>query len=262
MSEESSPVPTPQRRLSTGGKPPVRVRSTYVVEPAPSRHDPSVPCFTAWERHELWGPPPRGWTVEDFPMADTLPHWSFQIYDTTPGSDSAEHLKKIARALHEDTFESRTIPDRGEPDRFDVWGLPMEEGLGERERVERCREHAIGEAAARMREGVEGWDVPDRRHSWREDRTTKVIVVIDRPREEWGEGEEEEEEGEEETGGCLGVEWDARPDYETYLRGKGERPEVWWSRDTLEGLGNEMREIRFTFPETEDSSEEEDELCE
>ncbi|KAI1352292.1 hypothetical protein F5Y01DRAFT_280462 [Xylaria sp. FL0043] len=216
----------PTRRLSTGGKLPIRYQLSYVVEDAPS-HDDQTPCVTAWLQavnvriHE-------GWSASDYMIEDTRPEWSIQIYDTTPQSDDRVYLKVLAEALHRETREGRGAMGCGAPDRFDVWGMPLPTEMSDEERVARCRAHQQAEIASQDAAAVKDFQIPPLRGAhWQ-----RGIVIIDRPPARWDEDE----------GGFLEVNWDVNPARREY-DADDEEPEVSWSRyrrteldEMLEGL--------------------------
>ena len=217
--------------MSTGGKPPVQIREEYIIEEAPS-HD-GTPCFTAWIKPGIVEVP-QGWSASDFPVADERPQWSLQIYDTTPQSDDAEHLRSLARALHQETREERESYGRGAPDRIDVWGMPLSVDVSDEERVAKCKGHSLAEAASRNTAENPGFSIP--RLCIRE-RWQRGIVIIDRTRELWNEEE----------GGFLVSYWDSHP---TYLKqtaqsyGKDHASDshmVRYTRDELGGVFANMR---------------------
>ncbi|KAI1272737.1 hypothetical protein F5Y07DRAFT_403103 [Xylaria sp. FL0933] len=226
----SETVPT--RRLSTGGKPPIRYQLRYVVEDAPS-HDDQTPCVTAWRQavnvriHE-------GWSASDYSIEDTRPQWSIQIYDTTPQSNDRVYLKVLAEMLHRETREEREAMGREEPDRIDVWGMPLPVDMSDEERVARCRAHQQAEIAARDAAAVNDFPIPplDGEH-WQ-----RGIVIIDRPPARWDKDE----------GGFLRVYWDVNPAWREMMEredGNGyEEPEVDWFRYKRTELGEMLMGLR------------------
>ncbi|KAI0377078.1 hypothetical protein F5Y04DRAFT_264993 [Hypomontagnella monticulosa] len=186
----------PERRLSTGGLPPVKTRERYVVEEAPS-HD-GTPGFTAWVRREIVEVP-KGWSQSDFGFEDERPEWTLQIYDTTPGSDNPDHLKALAEKLFRELREEREFYDRGEPDSINVWGMPLAPDISEEERIAKCKAHLLAEAASREATGNEDLFISQPSH----DEWQWAILIIDRPPELWNEDE----------GGFLAVYFGLEPDY-------------------------------------------------
>lgn len=113
-----------------------------VVEAAPS-HDGSQ-TFAAW-----YGSDPR-------------PLFALCIYDTTPEAASADHLRHVAKVVHENTWKHRASVGRGQPDRIEVVGMPMTAATDE-ERASRCREHHEAEVASRIRAASREWYIPTTR---------------------------------------------------------------------------------------------------
>ncbi|KAF6809528.1 hypothetical protein CPLU01_15484 [Colletotrichum plurivorum] len=185
----------PARRPSTGGLPPIRIKTRLVVEDAPS-HD-ETPCVTVWEHVEI-DAVPRGWSLSDFPERGRRPQWALQFYDTTPGSDDPDRLRALAERLFNDTREAREVGGRAEPDRIDVWGLPLADGTADAERVARCRAHATEAMVFRNSGQVRGFRIPEFGTwiNWR-----RAIIIVDRPEALWDEGE----------GGFLEAYWDLQP---------------------------------------------------
>ncbi|KAK8094775.1 hypothetical protein PG997_001460 [Apiospora hydei] len=203
---------TPPRRLSYGGKPPIRIREHYVVEPVPSR-DGRTPCFMAWLREEL--APARG---EPNRVADTRPEFAIQVYDTTiapPPSrgrdgdgdgDVEQHLRVLAKALHAETHWERDGPPAEDRDRIDVWGLPLPADLSDAEKIATCKAHLLAEIAARDGDGGGDTEFPIARvNDW--EKFGRALYVIDRPPARWDEGE----------GGILELLWDVNPGYRAML---------------------------------------------
>jgi len=215
----------PERRLSTGGKPPIKIREHYVVEEA-SSHD-STPCYTAWVREEILQVP-QGWSASDFNVANERPQLSLQIYDTTPQAADPDRLKTLAETLHKETREERGAGCRDQPDRIDVWGMPFAADASKEERIAKCKAHILAEIAARQTSGDDGFHVPELRSHYQWNR---AIVIIDQPEESWNEGE----------GGFLVVYWDLDPSYlEMVAQAYGEdhqEPETSAIRYTRDGLG-------------------------
>lgn len=230
----------PGREPPRGIRPPIKVRETYVVEPAPS-HD-GAPCLAAWTRDDVLEAP-EGWSLSDLPDFGRRPAWSIQVYDTTTTSkpeggddDDREHLGKLARELHEETREERHTHGRSAPDRLEVWGMPLPDDMPEDEKAARCKAHAVAEIASRDAAAATaaatsddvGFPIPkvDVQERWQ-----RGIVIVDRPRELWDEGE----------GGFLVAYWDSRPDYLEALAqeygGRREEPDVSVFRYTRSELG-------------------------
>ncbi|KAF1951798.1 hypothetical protein CC80DRAFT_538548 [Byssothecium circinans] len=230
LSSRMSNVPT--RRLSTGGLPPVKTREQYVVEDAPNHN--STPCFTAWAREEIVEIP-EGWSSSDFPISHKRPQWSFQIYDTTPQSDNPEHLKTLAETLHKETREEREAHGRAQPDRIDVWGMPLATDVSDEERIAKCKAHVLAEIASRNTAGNSDFHIPQLNAH---DQWQRVILIIDRPQELWNEDE----------GGFLAVYWDVHPSYlELLAREYGndhQEPETSAFRYTRTELGQLLANLR------------------
>lgn len=215
--------------------PPLKCRLHYVVEEAPS-HD-GTPCFTAWVRAVI-AKVPKGWCSSDFRIDDERPEWSIQIYDTTPGSDNSDHLKSLAKTLHEETWEEREGYGRGKPDRIDVWGIPLPTTVSDEERIEKCKAHFMAETASREVAACDGFHISllDDDDDWQ-----RGIVIIDRPKEIWNEGE----------GGFLAVNWDVQPQRLEYLAAEyGEdhqEPQTDAFRYTRDELGSILADLRDGF---------------
>ncbi|KAI0429382.1 hypothetical protein F5Y09DRAFT_310404 [Xylaria sp. FL1042] len=222
------PEAVPTRRPSTGGKPPVRIREHYVVEEAPS-HDDRTPCITAWIRVEIVRVP-EGWPASDFPVDDTRPEWSIQIYDTTSQSDNRDHLRALAEMLHRETREEREASGREAPDRIDVWGMPLPADMSDEERVARCKAHQQAEIASRDG-AANDFPIPplDSHREWQ-----RGIVIIDRPPARWDEGE----------GGFLEVHWDVNPAWREMMGPDYKEPEVSWFRFTRSELDRSLMRLR------------------
>jgi hypothetical protein len=212
----------PERRLSTGGLPPVQIREHYVVEEVPS-HD-STPCYTAWVRQEIVKVP-QGWSASDFgSIPNERPSRSFQVYDTRPQAVDPDHLKSLAETLHRETHE-----ELGEDNRIDVWGMPFAVDTSEEEKIAKCKAHILAEIAARETAGDVSFQVPRLRghYHW-----NRAILIIDQPEQSWNE----------DGGGFLAVYWDTHPEFQQRLEkvyGKEhQEPETSASRSTRDGLGN------------------------
>lgn len=225
----------------------MRILTRLVVEDAPSHDD--TPCVTAWEHVEI-AAVPAGWSLSDFPEKGKRPQWALQFYDTTPGADDPDRLRALAAKLFNDTRDDREAGGRAEPDRIDVWGLPLADGTLAAERVARCRAHA--EEAMEFRNGgqLKGFRIPEFGSyiDWR-----RAIVIVDRPEALWDEGE----------GGFLEVYWDVHPEYLRHMRlVYGEsyvEPEHRALRETWEGLGGVLCDWRcaLSLSDNEEPSEEE-----
>ena len=188
---------SPERRLSTGGLPPIQVREECVVEEGPSYHDASVSCYTAWIREEIVKVP-EGWCASDFAIANERPQRSFQIYDTTPrAAEDLERLENLAREFQIELGREHGVGGRDQTARIDVWGMPMpmpfaadEDGDGGEERkIEVCKKHLLAEVAARERVGDEGFLVSEFEGcgEWR-----RFLLIMDRQGDfwDWDGGEE------------------------------------------------------------------------
>lgn len=230
-----SMVHNAERRSSTGGLPPIKVRKRYVVEEAPSHG--GTPCFTAWARQEI-AEIPQGWSASDFTIADVRPQWSLQIYDTTPHAASPEHLRKLAVMLHTETREEREGGGRGRPDRFDVWGMPCAEDASDVESLAKCKAHLLAAIAARESSGENGFHVPELHghYQW-----MRARLIIDRPQGDWDESE----------GGFLEVHWGLQPEYLAMLAqeygGDHQEPDTSVSRHTRDEIGQLLCILRSFF---------------
>lgn len=225
-----SPSPSPSRRLSTGGLPPVKIREQTLIDQPPT-HTPT-PCFSAWVRQEIIRIPP-GWSASDYNFPTQRPTYAFHIYATTPRASDPQYLETLAETLYKETREERS--GRGDDlDCIDVWGMPLGEGVSEGERVEICREHMEGEIRAREEAGVRGFGGPEVESYVYE----RAIVIMDREEGSWNEGE----------GGFLVVYWGVRPSYVERLvkvYGEGYREaEVRVRRCTRDGLGEALGGLR------------------
>jgi hypothetical protein len=222
---------TPTRRLSTGGLPPIKIREQYVIEEAPS-HD-NICCFTAWIRKEIVKIP-EGWSHSDYPDYGNRTEWSIQIYDTTPQSDNPNHLKALAETLHRETREEREGHGRGEPDRIDVWGMPLAVDISDEGRIAKCKSHHLAEIASRKALNIVDFHIPVR-PNWMYER---AIIIIDRPEALWDKDE----------GGFLAVYWDMIPSVREQFRaeyGEDHRKfEVKVSRYTRAELGEALKGFR------------------
>ncbi|KAH0444741.1 hypothetical protein CcaCcLH18_00399 [Colletotrichum camelliae] len=245
---------TPTRRASTGGKAPRKYLLQYVIEEMPS-HD-NTPCFTAWERAirmpipEKYARPQASDSDSDNEDRQTRPKMSFQIYDTTPLSDNADHLKALAEKIHKETFRARWRIEFEFYDRIDLWGMPLAVDASTEERITKCRAHACAVIASRERADdtfhvsrlINHLDWP-RSEDW-----NRVIIIIDRAQELWNENE----------GGFLAVYWDLSSEnpaatsgeVEGLLNGQDEgrrAPEMEVLRRTYDGVGTLMKEMREAF---------------
>ncbi|PVH98060.1 hypothetical protein DM02DRAFT_61357 [Periconia macrospinosa] len=214
-----------ERRLSTGGKPPVRIRQRYMVERVPS-HD-STPCFTAWPCNEILQIP-QGWSASDFTTDNERPQRSIQIYDTTPGADNLDHLKHLVETLHSETDEERQVQDRGRPNRLDLWGMPLPSDTNTQTRIEKCIAHMSAEIA--WRNTVENFEFEISPICSR-DKWGRALLIIDRPEERWSQDD----------GGFVAVFWDANETWsETHAiradTGNEELEVNRYSRNELDGV--------------------------
>lgn len=184
-----------ERRLSTGGKPPVKIEERYIIEEAPSRG--GLPCATAWFRHEIveFGSKiHEGWSLSDYDYDRGSPPWSIQVYDTSEDAGHVEHLILVAETLHKQTRDDRENHEaqvRVDRDRIDVWGMPLPFETSESERIARCKMHFEGFVQS------EFMRLPSFHWRWR-----KGILIIDRPPHRWGDDEE----------AFMTVFWDASPE--------------------------------------------------
>ncbi|KAI3325507.1 hypothetical protein HD806DRAFT_449648 [Xylariaceae sp. AK1471] len=218
----------PTRRPSTGGLPPIKMREEHVIEQVPSHHN--TPCFTAWTR-EVIVKVPEGWSAGDFEISDKRPDWGVQVYDTSPGADDLERLRCLAERLFRESGE-----DGGW--RLDLWGLPLNAGTSDQERIERCKGHFLREVEARDGE-VLGMPSGGFLGKWQ-----RGILIIEGD----GAGNESEVGGEGEKG-FLAVCWDVLPSYlEMLAREYGkdyEEPEVGVFRYTRSELGQVLAGFRY-----------------
>ncbi|KAF1922829.1 uncharacterized protein M421DRAFT_10182 [Didymella exigua CBS 183.55] len=225
----------PERRLSTGGLPPIKIREQYLVEEVSSHGN--TPCYTAWVREEIVRVP-QGWSASDFTIATQRPQWSLQIYDTTPQAADQDHLKTLAETLHRETREERGAGGRDEPDRIDVWGMPFAADASEEDRIAKCKAHISAEMAARHTSVDDDFYVSEF-HS--HDQWKRAILIIDQPQESWNEGE----------GGFLAVYWDPHPGYLDMLAQaydeEYQEPDTSAVRYTRDGLGQLLASWRSFF---------------
>jgi hypothetical protein len=225
----------PERRLSIGGLPPIKIREHYLVEEV-SSHD-NTPCYTAWVREEIVQVP-QGWSASDFDIANERPQRSVQIYDTTPQAADLDHLKTLAKTFHKETRKERGAGGRDRPDRIDVWGMPFAADASEEERIAKCKAHILAEIAARETSGDKDFHVPELRSHYQWNR---AILIIDQPRKSWNEDE----------GGFLAVYWDLHLSYlEILAQAYGEdyeEPETSAFRYTRDELGQLLGELRSFF---------------
>ncbi|KAJ8118443.1 hypothetical protein OPT61_g584 [Boeremia exigua] len=221
----------PERRLSTGGLPPVKVSRKHVVEKAPS-HD-STPCFTAWLRDEIMEVP-HGWSASEFTIADKRPQRSLQIYDTTPQAADAKHLQTLAKAFHEELCKDHGVGGRDKTARIDVWGLPLATDVSEEERIAKCKAHLLAEIAARENSGDDNCYISELSGH---DQWSRSIIIIGRPEGSWDEDE----------GGFLAVYWDRHSQYQEMLvHAYGpdhQQPDVRVLRHTREELGTLLEDL-------------------
>ncbi|KAH6633125.1 hypothetical protein C7974DRAFT_423532 [Boeremia exigua] len=225
----------PERRLSTGGVPPIQTRDQYLVEEV-SSHD-GTSCYTVWVREEIVKVP-QGWSASDFTIADKRPHSSLQIYDTTPNAADPDHLKNLAEKLHKETREKRGVNTRDQPDRIDVWGIPFTADASEEERIAKCKAQISAEIAAREASGDDNFHIPELRSHYQWNR---AIIIIDQPEDCWNEGE----------GGFLAVYWDVHPSYlEMLAQAYGEdyqQPDMSAVRCTRDELGELLGRLSGFF---------------
>lgn len=185
--------PTPERRLSTGGLPPICVTEQCVVERAPSHHDPSVPCYTAWMRQEILKVP-AGWSASNFSIADTPSERSFQIYITTPQAANIDYVQALAREFQEELCKDHRVGGRDTTARIDVWAKLFAADTSEQTKIDSCKAHILAEIAARETSGANGFHVSA---FCRYDRWERFLLIMDSPEESWNQGE----------GGFLAVYW-------------------------------------------------------
>ncbi|TPX08002.1 uncharacterized protein E0L32_010333 [Thyridium curvatum] len=219
------------RRLSTGGQAPVRIETCMQVERVQT-HD-GAPCYSAWKSTRPYG--------SDEDHTTSRSPWGLQVYDTRPGCDGDHsRLKELALRLHEDTWDARGAEGRDEPDRVDLYALPMPSSATDEERAEKCKAHYLTERKARNARGVRGashYIPPVRRYSgWKH-----VILTIAKAEEDWDKGE----------GGFLLVQWQTstgcHKGYESWSREA--RQHQCLSRAAYldggeDGLGGTLRKLR------------------
>ncbi|KAJ4308971.1 hypothetical protein N0V94_009138 [Neodidymelliopsis sp. IMI 364377] len=225
----------PERRLSTGGLPPIKICEQYVIEEAPS-HD-GTPCYTAWVREEIVQVP-HGWSASDFDIANKRPQWSLQIYDTTSQAVNPDHLKSLVETFHKETRKEHGIIGRNQPTRIDIWGMPFTTDTIEEEKIAKCKAHILAEIAARETSGDDDFHVPElcSHHHWK-----RAILIVDQSEESWNEIE----------GGFLAVYWSPHPSYvemlaQAYSEGYRE-PETSAIRYTRDELGQLLERLRSFF---------------
>jgi hypothetical protein len=220
----------PERRLSTGGLPPIKIREQYVVEQVLS-HD-STPCYTAWVRQEIVQVP-QGWSVSGFDIANQRPSWSFQIYDTMSQAADPDRLKSLAERLHRKTREELEGDHR-----IDVWGMPFAADVSEQERIAKCKAHILSEIVVRETAKDDNYQVPRlcSHYHW-----NRAILIIDQLEHSWNE----------DGGGFLVVYWDSQPKFQEMLKEaygeEHQEPEMSASRSTLDELGNLLANLRSFF---------------
>ncbi|KZM26589.1 uncharacterized protein EKO05_0005373 [Ascochyta rabiei] len=221
----------PERRLSTGGLPPIRVREQCVVEKVPSHHDPGVPCYTAWMREEI-EKVPEGWSASDFTIANKRPQRSFQIYDTTPQAANPDHLQTLAEEFQTELCKDHGVGGRNKTARIDVWAKPFaaDASAGEEMKIDTCKAHILAEIAARETSGDNSFHVSElcSHVRWK-----RFLLIMDQPEESWNEDE----------GGFLAVYWDPHSSYQ----GTPEGPETHTRRYTREELGTLLEDITNFF---------------
>ncbi|KAH6621814.1 hypothetical protein C7974DRAFT_456528 [Boeremia exigua] len=216
-------LPTPERRLSTGGLSPVRVTEKCVVERAPSHHDPSVACYTAWMRQEILKVP-AGWSASNFPIADTPSERSFQIYVTTAQAANLDYVQAPAREFQQELCKDHGVGGRDTTARIDVWAKLFAANTSEQARIDSCKAHILAEIAARETLGVNDFHVSAFR---RYNQLERVLLIMDSPEEPWNQGE----------GGFLAVYWD-RPSIhqempgETWIEDEGGLLSMFMNRDS------------------------------
>lgn len=177
--------PTPERRLSTGGLPPICITEQCVVERAPSHHDPSVPCYTAWMRQEILKAP-AGWSASNFSIVDTPSERSFQIYITTPQAANIDYVQALAREFQEELCKDHRVGGRDTTARIDVWAKLFAADTSEQTKIDSCKAHILAEIAARETSGANGFHVSA---FCRYDRWERFLLIMDSPEESWNQGE-------------------------------------------------------------------------
>ncbi|KAJ4990211.1 hypothetical protein SVAN01_04302 [Stagonosporopsis vannaccii] len=215
--------PTSERRLSTGGLPPIRVTEQCVVEGAPSHHDPSIVCYTAWMRQEILKVP-VGWSASNFSIADTPSKRSFQIYVTTPQAANLHYVQALAREFQEELCKDHRVGGRDTTARIDVWAKPFAANTSEQTKINSCKAHSLAEIAARETLKVSSFYVSAFR---RYNQWERFLLIMDSPEESWNQGE----------GGFLAVYWDCpsipreMPD-ETWIEDEGGLLSMFSNRDS------------------------------
>jgi hypothetical protein len=222
----------PERRLSTGGKPPIEIREQYLVEET-SSHD-GTPCYTAWVREEIVKVP-QGWSTSDFTMGTKRPQRSFQIYDTTPQAADPNHLKTLAETFHKETRKER---GRDQRDRIDVWSMPFAADTSKEENMAKCKAHILAEIAVRETSGDDNFHIPALCSHYQYNR---AILIVDQPEESWNKDE----------GGFLAVYWDLHLSWlEMLAKAYGEDyqgPETSAFRCTYDELGELFGDMGSIF---------------
>ena len=219
----------PERRLSTGGLPPIEVREQCIVEKAPSHHDPSVPCYTAWMRDEIVKVP-EGWLASDFTLANERPQRSLQIYDTTPQAANPDHLQTLAKEFQTELCKDHGVGGRDQTARIDVWAKPFAADASEETKIDTCKAHILAEIAARETLGDNDFHVSK---LCIHDRWKRFLLIRDRSEESWNE----------DGAGFLAVYWDCHSSYQ----GMPEGPETRTTRCTREELGTLLENLTNFF---------------
>lgn len=193
-----------ERRLSTGGLPPIRVNEQCVVEKVPSYYDLSIPCYTAWIREEIVKVP-EGWSASDFTIANERPQRSFQIYDTTPQAANLDHLQALAREFQIELCKDHGVGGRDQTARIDVWAKPFTANESEGTKVNACKAHILAEMIARETSGDDSFHISklSSHNQWK-----RFLLITDQSEESWDRDE----------GGFLAVYWDHHSSSETRTR--------------------------------------------
>lgn len=219
----------PERRLSTGGLPPIRVREQCVVEKVPSHHDPSVPCYTAWMREEIVKVP-EGWLASNFTIANERPQRSFQIYDTRPQAVNSIYLQTLAKEFQTELCKDHGVDGRDQTARIDVCAKPFAADVSEETKIDTCKAHILAEIAARETSGNNGFHISE---LCIRDRWKRFLLIMDQPEEPWNEDE----------AGFLAVYWDRHSSHQ----GMPEGPETCTRHYTREELGTLLEDLTNFF---------------
>lgn len=194
----------PERRISTGGLPPIRVHEECVVEKAPSYHDPSIPCYSAWIREEIVKVP-EGWLASDFTIANKRPQRSFQIYNTTSQAANLDRLQTLAREFQTELCKDHGVGGRDQTARIDVWAKPFTANESEETKINTCKAHILAEITARELLGDGSFHISklSSHNQWK-----RFLLIMDQPEESWDQDKAD----------FLAVYWDHHSGPETRTR--------------------------------------------